>query len=88
MTEVKDMKNKRLTTQTHVRQLLTETINNLRRVETKAPKDEIEKARVLGYLASLMQMNLRDCELEKRIEKAEKFMAYLSEKGIEVFGDE
>jgi len=88
MTEVKDMKNKRLTTQTHVRQLLTETINNLRRVETKAPKDEIEKARVLGYLASLMQMNLRDCELEKRIEVAEKFMKYIKDKGIEVFGDE
>lgn len=88
MTEITEMKNKRLTTQTHVRQLLTETINNLRKVKTKAPKDEIEKARVLGYLASLMQMNLRDCELEKRIEKAEKFMKYLSDKGIEVFGDE
>ncbi|MGR6906826.1 hypothetical protein [Lysinibacillus sp. BSL11] len=88
MTELVEVKNKRLTTQSHVRQLLTETINNLRRVETRAPKDEIEKARVLGYLASLMQMNLRDCELEKRIEKAEKFMKYLSDKGIEVFGDD
>ncbi|QSB12060.1 hypothetical protein JTI58_10835 [Lysinibacillus fusiformis] len=88
MNEAVEIKNKRLTTQTHVRQLLTETINNLRRVETRAPKDEIEKARVLGYLASLMQMNLRDCELEKRIEKAEKFMKYLSDKGVEVFGDE
>jgi len=33
-------------------------------------------------------INLFNLELEKRIEKAEKFMAYFSEKGIEVFRDE
>ncbi|MGN7478065.1 hypothetical protein ACTHOQ_09420 [Solibacillus silvestris] len=68
----KDVPNKRIVKQQHVRALLNETINELRRIEPITAKDHIDKARVLGYLSDIIMRNISEHELEKQVELLKK----------------
>jgi len=63
------VKTRRLVTLVDLRRLLADTLNRLNR-------DEISesKARVLGYLASVMSGVIRDGDIEKRLEALEQLM--------------
>lgn len=70
------MRNKRITSPNHVRQVLSEQINRLRK--EKVTSDDIDKARAIGYLSNVALTAIRDGELEQRIKALEE---KLKEKG-------
>lgn len=75
------MRNKRITSPNHVRQVLSEQINRLR--NDKVTSDDIDKARAIGYLSNVALTAIRDGELEQRIKALEE---KLKEKGSETNG--
>lgn len=65
------MKEKRVIKPQHIRQILSEQINLLRTKGT-IDKAEIDKARAIGYLASIALTAMKDGDLEERIATLEK----------------
>lgn len=76
------MRNKRITSPNHVRQVLSEQINRLRK--EKVTSDDIDKARAIGYLSNVALTAIRDGELEQRIQAIEN---KLKEKGSGTNGE-
>lgn len=72
------MRNKRITSPNHVRQVLSEQINRLR--NDNVTSEDIDKARAIGYLSNVALTAIRDGELEQRIRALEE---KLKEKGSE-----
>ncbi|NJP39378.1 hypothetical protein [Alkalicoccus luteus] len=64
-------KNKYIRKPQNVRQVLAEQINILRNKKT-LNKQEIEKARAIGYLCSIALTSIRDGEMESRIKALEE----------------
>ncbi len=62
------IREKRISKPQHVRQLMSEQINILR----KDPKADAVKARAIAYLASISLTAMRDGDLIDRIEALEK----------------
>lgn len=65
------MRDKRINKPQHVRQVLSEQINILRK-KKDVDKKEIDRARAIGYLSSVALTAIRDGELEERIAEIEK----------------
>lgn len=57
-------KNIRIEKPQHVRRLLTEVINEIRREDSM---DKEKRARVLGYLGNIILTSIKDGDLEDRI---------------------
>lgn len=64
------MKNRRIKSPTHVRQVVSEQINKLRAEEVT--KEEVDKARAIGYLSNVALSAIKDGELEERIKEIER----------------
>lgn len=64
------MKERRISTATDVRRLLTEQINNIRKSNLK----DMDKARTIGYLSNIVLTAIKDGELEERVKEIEKKM--------------
>ncbi|MGM0899416.1 MAG: hypothetical protein ACQEV0_16020 [Bacillota bacterium] len=65
------MADKRIQKPQHIRQIIGEQINGLRKSEFP-DKSEIDKARAIGYLSSVALTAMKDGELEERITAIEK----------------
>lgn len=65
------MADKRINKPQHIRQIVSEQINQLRQNEYPE-KADIDKARAIGYLSSVALTAMRDGELEERISAIEK----------------
>ncbi len=65
----KSQPTKRIKTPSHIRQLIAEELNRLRRDDTLDP---IQRARAIAYLSSVALTAMRDGELEERISEIEK----------------
>lgn len=60
------VRNRRINNPSHVRQLMAETINELRNNDELDP---IEKARAIGYLSNILLSAYRDGEATEKINK-------------------
>lgn len=65
------MADKRISKPQHIRQIIGEQINDLRKNDFPE-KTEIDKARAIGYLSSVALTAMKDGELEERISAIEK----------------
>lgn len=65
------MADKRINKPQHIRQIIGEQINKLRNND-HPEKEDIDKARAIGYLSSVALTAMRDGELEERIAAIEK----------------
>jgi len=72
------MRNRRITTPTHVRQVISEQINRLRKNE--ATSEDVDKARAIGYLSNVALTAIKDGELEERIKAIEEQLKEQEEK--------
>lgn len=69
---------KRINKPQHIRQVLSDQINELMAIEPESGKDRIAKAKAIAYVSSISLTSMRDVELEiirKEIETLREDMA-------------
>lgn len=75
---LQDIKNRRINTATHVKQLMNEQINILRKLIPDCNKEQIEISKAIAYLSSVGLTSMRDelsAEVLERMERIEALIA-------------
>lgn len=65
------VKDRRITRPAHIRQLLQEQVNILRRDDSI---ESIDKARAIGYLSNIMLTSIKEGDFDDRLAEIEKQM--------------
>lgn len=81
---LRELKNRRINTATHVKQLMNEQINILRKLIPATTKEQIEISKAIAYLSSVALTSIKDevsAEVLARIEGIEAMIAEHNVKG-------
>jgi len=71
------IKDRRVTKPQHIRQLLTEQINLLRKIRPQNTKETLDVSRTISYLSNTALMAMRDGEAVERLQAIEDMLKEL-----------